>query len=351
MSFGEPPPQEGGLDTIPDPSLSISPDLPPSSPPPPTAGKARIGYRTEYRHLRTRELIRDETYEAPQIDLSATDHTQDLVFELVKTYLYIPGPNIKDTDLGLLGVTEPTYAVRIYSPAIINALRAVVRYYPSQDLNGDITINSPYCILVHHYDELKEYAKTRSAMPPESLCMRDRLVGEHMEVLMKYLDETVMEGVKAEIERNARGYYTFEHAWVGRKPGKTIIVNRKSDNDYWEAGVIWSLSGGTFQTPPTPWSYAYWKLEFDGRYLTRRWAAGSSDRFDGESSYETSGVKLLDTEEVEDSADPVVQQLVEWGRTYCRLLENQYMHHKGRSATFPYQQVSPPKHPHSQQEV
>ncbi|KAK7984336.1 hypothetical protein PG989_011738 [Apiospora arundinis] len=296
-----------------------------------------IRYRTEYRHRVTKHLIREETSDKPHKHLSDTGHTQELVFEVVQTYLFIPNASNKDNNLAIHTVTEPLNSIRLYSPAIINALRAVVQYYPGQNLDGDIIIQSPYCILVHHYDELQEYAKERSSKQPENLCVRDRSIGEHMKLLIHFLEETTMEGVRAEMERNAKGYYTFNHAWVMNKPGKTVVEKSLSDKN-WRPGVIKSISGGTFTSPPEPWAIDYWSLEYDGRSLLRILSTTFDSQFEGERSY-FNGCKFLNLSEVEDSDDPIVQNLVKWGRIYCELLESKCMHHGGNSLRPPFQQI------------
>ncbi|KAK8108310.1 uncharacterized protein PG998_010323 [Apiospora kogelbergensis] len=275
----------------------------------------------------------------PQSEHFETNQPTDLAFEVITTYSYIPGPITEDNIAAIQSVTEPTYSIRICSPAIIHALRTVVQYYPDHDLNGvDIRVSWPYCILVHHYDELQEFAKIRSGLPHGALCMRDRLVMEHMETLIQYLDDTVMEGVRAEMERNARGFYTYDHAWVSHKPGRTLLVNQKSATD-WKAGVIKSISGGIFKNPPEEWATMFWSLQYDGAFLSRTLQTTLQSRFDGEVGFEECGEKILETAETDDSKDPVVEELAHWGRIYCRLLKNQCMHHKGQSPTFPNQQV------------
>ncbi|KAK8016659.1 hypothetical protein PG993_014848 [Apiospora rasikravindrae] len=274
--------------------------------------KARIGYRTEYRHKVTDELIKDEASDVASTD-SAAAYTLGLIFEVVKTYRYTPRTDNKDNNWAIHSVASPTYSIRLYSPAIINALRTIVKYYPDQDLDGEITINAPYCILVHHYDELQKYARERQDKPPETLCVRDRDVAEHMRALIHFLDETVMEGVRAEMERNARGYYTFSHAWVAHKPGRTIICQYRSQNR-WKPGIIKSVEGGTFTSPPTKWTIIYWKLKFDGRYLSRVWSLSTISPSDGEISFERVDRKVFDTSELEASEDHVVQELKEWGQ-------------------------------------
>ncbi|KAK8122717.1 P-loop containing nucleoside triphosphate hydrolase protein [Apiospora sp. TS-2023a] len=300
---------------------------------------ARIGYRTEYRNSITKALIRDETSDTPQTGLPAADHAEDIVFEVVTTYAFIPRRNDSaDIQWTAQSVTEPTYAITIYSPAIINALRAVVRYYPGQDLSGDITIKAPYCILVHHYDELQRYANERIGRPVETLCLRDRFMMEHMRILIQFLDENVMEDVRAEMDRNSRGYYTFAHMWVTHKPGRTMINKFRSQNR-WKAGVIQQVTGGTFTRPPTKWEIIYWKLKYDGRFLQRVVATSTVDPFDGEDGFEESYLKIIDKDDVGKSDDSVIKELIHYGRLYCQLLKPQCMHHSGRNTKVPYQQI------------
>ncbi|KAK6859647.1 P-loop containing nucleoside triphosphate hydrolase protein [Apiospora arundinis] len=345
MSVAQSNPQGGdpettmsaGLPALPSECQDESPDSSPPTVPEflSTTSKAKIGYRTEYRHLTTNEMIMEEVSETPQTNISSTSHGQELVFEVVKTYWYIPGKSNMDNVNAIHNVEEPFYTIKLHSPAIINALRAVVQYYPGAHLDNEIIIQSPYCILVHHYDELQEYANERSATLPEHLCVRDRFVGEHMKVLIQFLDETVMKGVRVELERNARGCYTFDHAWLMCKPGKTLIANFRSDKN-WRAQVISSVTGGSFVSQPGPWIISSWSLDYDGRYLSRKLSTTTISRFDGEHPF--AGWKLMDTSEVEDSKDPVIRNLVEWGRIYCELLGKKCMHHKGQSLSAPFQQ-------------
>lgn len=311
-----------------------------AKPEPPTENStAQIRYRTEYRNSFTKALIQEDISNTPHTGLQAADHTQSIVFEVVKTYMFLPSRNNTVDNLrAVQNVTEPTYAITLYSPALVNALRSVIQYYPGQDLSGNITINAPYCILVHHYDDLQRYAKDRSEKSVETLCFRDRFVVEHMKTLIQFLEENIMADVRAEMDRNSRGYYTFAHAWVSHKPGRTMI-NQFRSQKAWKAGVIKSLSGGTFTSPPRAWDISYWSLKYDGRYLVRVESVTTIDPFDGESSMDRTCSKLFDSFEVENSVDPDVQDLISWGRLYCRLLKKQCMHHSGRNTKLPYQQV------------
>lgn len=114
-------------------------------------------------------------------------------------------------------------SMHIKSPAIINALRAVVVYYPSQDLFGDtVVVPAPYAVLVHHRKELSEFReKTNHTEQSHEICFREKDANRHIGILLDFLEKNIMPQVRAEEERNASGVETFKIAWVSRKPGRT----------------------------------------------------------------------------------------------------------------------------------
>jgi hypothetical protein len=241
------------------------------------------------------------------------------------------------------GMTAPTLSIRIFSGAIINALQSVVKYYPAQDLTGDtIGVMWPYPILVHHYDELKDFARDCESKDPEILCERERDAGAHLKLLLDYLDSTVMEMVRAEQERNRKGFYTFEGYWVGMKPG-TIVATRYFEDKRERGAIVHSLGGGIFDHPPVEWDVTFWSLEFDGTFLERKTNDRVVVKFDGEMPVS-----------IEDSAVPVgfgdhfyekhpdndlVEKRVRQGEQYWNLLQKQCKYYNGTLAQFPYTKV------------
>jgi hypothetical protein len=191
----------------------------------------------------------------------------------------------KDEALPTLGWL-PTYYIRIYSVAIINALRSVVQYYPGQDLSGDfIEITWPYPILVHHYDKLRSFRDAVAKKDPHEICVRERDVDKHLGLLISFLDKEVMDMVKAEQERNNRGCYTFDYMWVALEPGRTVFFStREGEEGGLEPGIIRPVSGGIFEHPREHWQITAWSMAYDGRYLGRVKRILHWHKFDGEST-------------------------------------------------------------------
>lgn len=144
--------------------------------------------------------------------------------------------------------SPPSYQINIYSVAIINALQRVVKYYPGQDLTGVVSIAWPYPILVYHYDELTSFRDEISLKSENDLCIREKDAYEDLGLLLEFLDDQVMAGVNAEKEMNRKGYFTYEYAWVGWKPGRTLLARVSTEHEF-RPQVIYSVTGGIFNSP------------------------------------------------------------------------------------------------------
>ncbi|KAK8109455.1 hypothetical protein PG999_007592 [Apiospora kogelbergensis] len=112
--------------------------------------------------------------------------------------------------------------LKIFSRSLVYALQSVVRYYPRSVLGMRFPEFSwPYQELVHHYDDLKNYVAKLTLLD----CRAKRSIHEHTELLIDFLDVEAMPEIREELERNRRGMFTFDLAWVSQKPGTTIIWN------------------------------------------------------------------------------------------------------------------------------
>lgn len=296
----------------------------------------KIGYRTEYRHLSTQYLIREHYTTTGFHDHEDLLHdATGTVFEIVRTFFTKQKEHTMDTST-TRSWNPPSVSMRIMSVGIINALRSVVKYYPGQDLAGsDVLIQYPYPILVHHYDELREYSQQCAAKDPSELCVRERNAEEHLQVLLNFLDKEVMPDVRKEQERNERGFETWEHLWVSRKPGATMFLELVGGTEH-TAGVIQSMSGGCFDTHSEHWIINYWTLVWDGDSLERHASSFRECKWDGQRA--TSGRR--DILPMKDywtlPNDPIVNQRVKFGKKWWSLIRRQCGHFRGRTARYPY---------------
>lgn len=365
MSSASPPPQSGihrddsGVDMG---AAKPAKDSRPRS--------AWVRYRTEFRHRTTDELlVSRETESIPVPDTTEDDAVGDEpIFELITTYIarqQEPGRQAeavsskpeavsskpealssKPEETNRLATTllaKPRYHLNIFSPAIANALQSVVRYYPSQFLTDDpIVVPWPYPVLVHHYEKLAEFRDAAAAKDPHDMCMMERDADEHISLLLKFLDHHVMEGVRAEQERNMRGLYTWEYAWMYYKPGTTWIQKLLGGKEE-SVSVIQSVHGGVLEPDSRRYTITEWSMEYNGQHLGRRSRETFLDKFDGVEVH--SSVCFLDVADmspggarVEDLPE-MAQKHIEYGRRYWKLLKKQCKYHRGKSREFPFNEV------------
>ncbi|KAH7058739.1 hypothetical protein B0J12DRAFT_696419 [Macrophomina phaseolina] len=113
----------------------------------------------------------------------------------------------------------------IHSSWLLEAIREVVEFYPSQNLTGDtVTIHEPYCALVHHITELRNLKNrlsldrvTEPDQEPDDLSVKY----EHLRLLLEFLDPHVERLVLPARRRLKREdpTTTFEDLWYVLRPG------------------------------------------------------------------------------------------------------------------------------------
>ncbi|KAF0322177.1 ATPase [Colletotrichum asianum] len=293
--------------------------------------KPRIGYRVEYRHRLTNDLLYHRIHDGNQY--SHISQTGNPIFEVVTTYKVLRETN---TDTTFNSLALPTNNLRIHSIALINAIQSVVQYYPGQDLSGEyITIPWPYPVLVHHFDELEQFRKDYSSKARDELCIREKNAAAHLRVLLQYLEEEVMRDVREEQERNKKGLETFDWLWVSHKPGRTVLTKGVIDYD-WQPKVVHSLTGGTLDNPPSAWLIHSWRLAYNGYVVQRVWNQRETVlKYDGEreSITENFATKVFDPSTSDQFlGDESALELIRNGKRYAEMLEPRCYQHRGETA-------------------
>lgn len=206
-----------------------------------------------------------------------------------------------------IAVNFQTLRLTITSPAVIQALRSVILYYPDFSLGSDrLRITSPFSAITHHEEDLREYRDKLMAakaqdygedlvvaqkpnFPPDhqstpTLC--DPKVVEHITVLLDWVKERHGGRVDAEITRNERGLCTFSMLWLMLKPGITVYVRDKAD-EMPSAMVIQSVKVDDAimfrnDNERSPYKLVLWYLDYDGRRVGRCTEERDLIQFDGE---------------------------------------------------------------------
>ncbi|TLD11882.1 hypothetical protein PspLS_11309 [Pyricularia sp. CBS 133598] len=315
----------------------------------------RIGYVTEYRWRQTNQLISSHDTKSPPARIHKNDRP---AFEVVQTFKrdHQRQPVGGSTGLSLDDIIDDTFtpsshSVRIMSSELRNAIQNVVRYYPDQDLGGDaIEIQEPYMILVHHYDELREFARRCEENKNQEgtlICEREVNAPAHIRLLLDFLDNTIMTEIHAEKERNSRGLYTWQWAWLRYKPGSMVFQEfvgsggrvESPVGTSWGAQIVHSVRGGTLTSPPGDWVFVKWRLELGhGPAITRVLSTLHCEKFDGEMPTTTNNFfpDINDMTEEQIMADPIGGRMLAAGRAYWSLLVKSCMQYNGPMATFPY---------------
>ncbi|KAK7430100.1 hypothetical protein QQZ08_003284 [Neonectria magnoliae] len=155
----------------------------------------------------------------------------------------------------------------IHSEHLINALKAVVSYYPYINLDGKtVTINSPYRVLYHHRHQLAEYRHKQPATHDDEYASTTT---KHIDALLGFLDNDLGEQIRREeaLQSLRIPMATFEYFWLLLKPGEVIYAKRY---DIWTPYVISSVRVNQHAySPYDVYKVNCWMIETNGTKVNR----------------------------------------------------------------------------------
>jgi len=168
---------------------------------------------------------------------------------------------------------------RIHSAKLINVLRAVVDYYPGQELLGDvIEFTEPFVFLVHHWDKIEQY---KTNHPPQHSAEYQRECNEHIDILLSELDKHVGPEIRLEKKRHSQGVATYEYLWVLFKPGEKLFARTQGLN-FLRPCLQEKISGGISDRKGKPYRISAWYVGHNGIRFSRRELRAVIRPFDGE---------------------------------------------------------------------
>lgn len=133
---------------------------------------------------------------------------------LVLTRYYSESKDLVNTELA------------IRSPYLKKALREIVQYFPSVDLecNGDVELLDEPWLLFHYRNELQEYARASN----------DQKVQDHIKLCLQYVGKNFRKELMAHdsITKSAGSIPTLEHRnlWIVYKPGDLMYQYIKNQH-------------------------------------------------------------------------------------------------------------------------
>lgn len=225
-----------------------------------------------------------------------------------------------------------TPAMIIHSEHLINALKAVVTYYPYINLDGKtVTISAPYRVLYHHRHELARYRDNQSDAHDEEYAST---TSKHIDVLLSFLEDNLGEKIRKEeaLHKLEEPKATFEYFWLLLKPGQVIYAKRY---DIWTPYVISSVR--TSQSPSSPYdSYKVncWMIESNGTKVNRYMYSFGVTPWLGEQAIGSLAVVPASFWPENPEAQgglPMKERCIQLGKLYWELLKRPtYMEYEGR---------------------
>jgi len=199
-----------------------------------------------------------------------TVSSQPGVLEVIRRWRCVSGVKALDTprkELPQRAAGRPGPSrIRIHSPRLINALRAVVQYYPGQELTGEtVEFEEPFRFLVHHRKELERYKFNH---PPQHDETYRTLCNEEIDVLLGELEKLMGKAIRAEEERHKNGLATFENLWMIFKPGEKLFL-KDLEVDRVMSFLLSEIRGGTVQGKEQRYRLSLWNVRYDGLRFRR----------------------------------------------------------------------------------
>lgn len=157
----------------------------------------------------------------------------------------------------------------IWSRHLINALAAVVEYWPDVSFTGkNVRIDAPYHMLVHHSKALEQYKTSQPESHDEEYAATTT---KHIDLLLGYLEETYGQRTLEERERHNRETptATYDWLWLLFRPGEVVYTRH---HDTWTPFVISNFFASSdndrayyarkcpSRPPPPPYPTTFWTV-------------------------------------------------------------------------------------------
>ncbi|KAE8443280.1 hypothetical protein EG329_001996 [Mollisiaceae sp. DMI_Dod_QoI] len=134
-----------------------------------------------------------------------------------------------DQEVRLISTT-----LKIQSPFLIKAFRALVSYYPDNpvDIGSAINVKDPPALIFHYRTELAEYARREEVDHDTKL---------HIDYVLEYLQAHIGDSVEQFDNYRARGLVNFHNLWMMFRSGNLVYSSTADQIYYFERGELAQL--------------------------------------------------------------------------------------------------------------
>jgi hypothetical protein len=233
--------------------------------------------------------------------------------------------------------------IEIMSPAVLEALRSVVEYYPGENLvTRSIRVYWPYPMLTHHDEALEQYQKKFEEPNCTKPDCSGQYASEHIGIIREFVHKSTGVSIAEELKRHERGFASFEMLWLLYKPGDDVLWDRFTYGEYepWVIRTIdWVVTDGTIQS----YSITLWNMNVDSVFIGPCNTTFFISPFSGEreiSSLRMFPFNCLKKDNKGRSPEEVKNSLIERGKVFFKLRTKGCWDFRGHTTFFPRHSVS-----------
>lgn len=264
-----------------------------------TDDRAAIQVVTSIFGVRKSDLRKDDASSSAPPPVPIDDSEDDDPFYLPRFRLhrntYQPPENVEDIHVKRIAGTK----LYVYSKLLMQLLRSVITYYPSQDLTGDFLVFAePYAALVHYLPQLQNTVKqcnvhaprTANSHSAENPPEHDTGTVQHLKVLLEYLEpfySRSIAGIQAKLDKPTP-VITWNNLWLLYKPGQEVYIDYRGK---WRSGIVMDAKrlrsrpeNDDPRQPSEPRQFGVrcWNLSSDGDEIGRKQHIIRVEEYEGE---------------------------------------------------------------------
>jgi len=205
----------------------------------------------------------------------------------------------------------------IHSKHLKNALSAIVGYYPGVDfMDGLVSIDAPYQVLVHHMKDLELFKTNQPKCHDDDYAAT---TAKHIDILISFLEETLGKEIKEEERRwaNDTPTATFNYFWLLLKPGEVFYKQQFGD---WRPFAISRVDlVHRDDDKYSRYIVDYWNVEFADNRLQRVMESFEVFAFDGEQAIHT--LPVIPARFFPGGAKAATEKQIRLGKAYWDLVK------------------------------
>ncbi|GME40379.1 hypothetical protein BDV95DRAFT_572261 [Neofusicoccum parvum] len=228
--------------------------------------------------------------------------------------------------------------VEILSPAIREALRAVVDYYPEYNFDSkNLKIYWPYPVLTHYDEALERYQKRFENRECTTPTCSSQHAHKHISILRDFVRQKTGDSVDEERKRHERGYVTFEMLWLLFQPGDDVLYDMNllgEPQPYVMKQLDWNGEGGSISA----YSLTLWNIDANSEHIGPCDTTYQFNPFAGEKEITSlTAYPFKYFKRGKDGKTPaeVKKSLVERGKLFFELRKKGCWDFNGYGTTFP----------------